>query len=456
MMEVSRRGIQEAATADAGAGSLRSDRTRRLVHGASSAVLSKGVVVASNAISIPIAFRYLGAENFGLWTTISTTLSMLLVLDLGIANSLTNFISEAYARQDREHASVYGTTAAALMAGVAAALGLTAWAIWPFLRWSQLFHLSSPSESVQAGHAVAAALAVFLVGLPAGLAPKILGAYQELRSVNIFIAGGSVCNLLALALLVHMHAGLVPLVAASSGAFVLANLACLGWIWFAHKPWLLPRVRHFRYGAARTMFQSGGEFFLLQIAGLVVFNSDNLVVAHYLGPAEVASYSVAWKLAGYAAIAQTLLMPALWPAFSEAFARGDLGWVRQTFRRTMWLTMGIATGFSVLFVFAGRWLISVWAGRAAVPSQELMLLMCGWVLISTFMGNTATVLVAKGEIRVQAWCSMAAAVLNLVLSIFWVQRIGAAGVILGTIVSYLTVLVPVQTWACFRALKMRG
>src|SRR5947209_19387603 len=100
MNEVSRQGIEGTTATETEAGSLRSDRNRRLVHGASSAVLSKGVLVLSNAISIPIAFRYLGAENFGLWTTISTTLSMLLFLDLGIANSLTNFISEAYARED--------------------------------------------------------------------------------------------------------------------------------------------------------------------------------------------------------------------------------------------------------------------------------------------------------------------------------------------------------------------
>lgn len=445
--------MEGVATPDTAIGTVRSDRTRRLVHGASSAVLSKGAVMVCNAISIPIAFRYLGAESFGLWTTISTTLSMLLVLDLGIANSLTNFISEAYARQDHEHASVYSTTAAVLMILVAGLLGAVAWAIWPSLRWSQLFHLSSASESLQAERAVAAALVVFLVGLPAGLAPKILGGYQEIRSANVFVAAGSLCNLLFLIVLVRLHAGLVPLVAASSGALVLANLVCLGWIWWVHKPWLLPRIRHLRYGAARTMFQSGGEFFILQIAGLVVFNSDNLVVVHYLGPVEVGAYSVAWKLTGYAMIAQTLLMPALWPAFSEAFARRDLAWVRQTFWRTMWLTMGVATSFSILFVFAGRWLIGVWAGKAAVPSQSLILLMCVWVLISTFMGNTATVHVAKGQTRLQAWCSLLAAGLNLALSIYWVQRIGALGVILGTIVSYLIVLMPVQTWDCFKSMK---
>jgi hypothetical protein len=53
----------------------------------------------------------------------------------------------------------------------------------------------------------------------------------------------------------------------------------------------------------------------------------------------------------------------------------------------------------------------------------------------------------------QAWCSLAAAELNLALSIYWVQRIGAPGVILRTIVSYLVVLVGPQTWACTRVLK---
>ncbi len=163
---------------------------RRLMQGATSGVLSKGVVLAVGAISIPITVRYLGAENFGVWVTISTALSMLLVLDLGVANSLTNFISEAYARDDREHASTYTTTALGVMFAVALLLACIAWWIWPLLRWDRLFHLSSSAEAPTVGRAVAAALAIFLIGLPAGLAPKILGGYQELRAANLFIAIG--------------------------------------------------------------------------------------------------------------------------------------------------------------------------------------------------------------------------------------------------------------------------
>jgi O-antigen/teichoic acid export membrane protein len=107
----------------------------------------------------------------------------------------------------------------------------------------------------------------------------------------------------------------------------------------------------------------------------------------------------------------------------------------------------------LLFALAGRWIIRIWSSHAAVPTEELLLLMCVWVLISTFMTNTATVLVAKGETRLQAWCSLASAALNLALSIYWVQRIGAPGVILATIVSFLIVLVGPQTWKVHRVLK---
>jgi len=97
-------------------------------------------------------------------------------------------------------------------------------------------------------------------------------------------------------------------------------------------------------------------------------------------------------------------------------------------------------------------MIRIWATSAAVPGELLMVLMCVWVLISTFMNNTATVLVSKGATRMQAWCSVGAAVLNLGLSIWLVQRIGPVGVILATVLSYLAVLVVPQTVQAWRVL----
>lgn len=441
-----------AASDAASATAVRETRKRRLFHALGSAVVSKGIVVLSNALSLPVAIRYLGGEKFGIWTIISTTLTMLLVLDLGVANSLTNFISEAYARNDRRHASRYTSTGLAIMIGIAGLVGLCGAMVWSHLDWYRLFDLSSRSEAPEVSRSVTVAFVIFLIDLPSRLATKILGGYQELRTASLFTALGGIGNFIVIVVLVYLRAGLPAMVGGSAAALVGSDLLCLIWLIFVHKPWLRPRISHLSSAAARQMMQLGIEFFLIQIAGLVVFNSDNLVITHYLGPAEVARYSVAWRLVGYAAVLQTLISPALWPAFSEAFHRGDFTWVRNTFWRIMGVTMFAAVVLAIVFAVSGRWMIRIWATDAAVPSRMLMLLMAIWVLISTFMNNTATVLASKGRTRIQAWCSVASSAVNLVVSIWLVQRIGATGVILGTILSYAAILMIPQTIEAWKLL----
>ena len=124
---------------------------------------------------------------------------------------------------------------------------------------------------------------------------------------------------------------------------------------------------------ARELLGSGSGFSLLQVAGAVVFSFDNLVVSHYLGAEHVTPYSVTWRLAGLAAlaaVAQGLLFPALWPAYAEAYAKGDYVWMRSAFRATMLATLAVNVSFALLLVAEGKPLIQRWAGAAAVPWNQ--------------------------------------------------------------------------------------
>jgi O-antigen/teichoic acid export membrane protein len=427
-------------------------RSRRLLLGAGSTAVSKGVLFAVNLLYVPIVIRHLGAVSFGVWTTITTTLTMLLVLDLGVANSLTNFISEAYARGDHEHASRYTTTAFGLMACISCALGLVAYLMWPYLDWGRLFNVVSPPAVADVAGAVAVALAIFLLDLPARLAAKVLGGYQEFGAANLFVIIGSLASLMVTWLLARAGAGMPALVAGSSGPIVALDVLCTLWLLWVRKPWLRPRVAHLDRGAARRLLSLGGGIFLLQISGLLVFDSDNLIIAHYLGPAEVASYSAAWRLASGATAVYSLTFPALWPAFCDAFVRSDIAWARKTFWRVLWISMLAALVFASVLAVCGRWVIRVWATSAAVPGETLMLLMCIWVIVSTFMNNTVTVLLASGEIRLLSWLALAVGLLNVGLSISLVKHIGTVGVILGTILSYVIVVLVPQSVLAWRAL----
>jgi O-antigen/teichoic acid export membrane protein len=418
-----------------------------------SAILGKGAVFLVNILSIPLVSRYLNGEEFGFWLTASTGLALFLSFDLGIANALTNLISEAYAEQDNEKAGRAVTAAFWLMIAVASVFGLICFSLWPRIPWQSLFHLSNPVETRAIANASAAAMVVFLVGLPASLAAKILGGYQELPASNLFSGVGSIFGVLVLIAICRFRLGLTALTVCSAGAVVGANLFCLLWIFTRHKPWLRPSLGRFERGSANRLLSTGGAMFLLQLSGIIVFNSDNFVIVHYLGPIDVIPYNVTWRLVGFATALQTVITPALWPSYAEAFVRGDLRWLRRSFALIIASTVGIVLLVSAGLLIFGKKIILLWAGPQAVPTQLLLGLMCFWIVLSTYMSNTSILLLATNKVRAQAWLSTAAAALNLAASIYLVQRIGSVGVLLSTIASYLLLLVVPQTWTAWNILR---
>ncbi len=225
------------------------------------------------------------------------------------------------------------------------------------------------------------------------------------------------------------------------------------WLCIWHKPWLRLQLSAIRVSIARKLFREGFMFFVIQIAGLIVFNSDNLVITHYLGASAVTPYSIAWKLAGLASLLQSLLVPSLWPAFSEAYFRRDLPWIVNTYNHVMKATLIVVGGAGLVLGLAGRQIIRLWAGPAAVPSHTLLWCMGIWALILSITVNQASLMVAVKRIKIQAVSSVLAAATNLIVSIILVQKIGVVGVLLATILSYVVFIIVPQNWVVTRILR---
>lgn len=430
-------------------------RLARLFKGGASGVAAKVTAVLVNAIGLPITVRYLGAEQYGFWVTISTTVVMLMVFDLGIANTLTNCISRAFAEQSEEMARRYYATAFWSTFVIALFLGLVGVLCWPHIDWGTLFRLSDPVMARNAGICAAICYGYFLLTLPLGLAAKVVGGYQRVPVVNTFTIVSSVSGLAAIIAVVQLHGTVVELMAAFCAAMLTGTVLLNLWMAWFHEPRIRPNPRNARLGAVHEIMSHGMLFFIIQVAGLIVFNSDNLIIAHFLGSDQVTPYAVTWKLINYTTVLQTILVPSLWPALSEAYFGHDMTWIRNAYRRVVHATMATTVAAALVLGFAGRWLIRVWAGSEAVPSQMLLWLMCFWVVVLAVTVNQAALLAATERLKIQAAGSITAAVLNLALSIILVQRIGTIGVLLATVISYLLLIVAPQTWEVRRILSGR-
>src|ERR1039458_5421176 len=88
---------------------LPASRYGRIAKAVSSGAAARLLSAAITLVSLPLAVRYLGAERYGVWATITTTVVWINLLDFGIANTLTNSISRAYALDDKASAARYFT-----------------------------------------------------------------------------------------------------------------------------------------------------------------------------------------------------------------------------------------------------------------------------------------------------------------------------------------------------------
>jgi O-antigen/teichoic acid export membrane protein len=428
-------------------------RLARMLHGGASGLLSRFVALAISFITLPLTVRYLGKEEYGVWVTVATTVVMLSVLDLGIANTLTNFISESFAVEDSARAQRYYATAFWVTVGVALTLGVLAVLLFHILDIGALLHLSGKVEISHARTLVAISIAYFLLTLPLNLADNVLSGYQQVHVANYFQMINSVLGLLAIVTVMMLHGNIVVLLAAFCSAMLLGALGKQIWLSGWSKPWIRPHPSQVHLEIAHELFRQGILFFILQLTGLVVFNSDNLVITHFLGPSEVTPYSIAWRLTGYASLLQSQLIPSFWPAFTEAYKKQEMDWVRHTYRTMVRNVTLVVAAAALLIGLVGRPFIRIWAGPAAEPKALLLWTMAAWAILVATTTNQALLLTAVGRLRLETTVAVLAAVANLALSLFLVQRIGAEGVIVSTVVSFAIFMVVPQEIEVRRVLR---
>lgn len=422
-----------------------SSRGSAVLKGTASAAVARVLTTLVGFVSLPLCVRYFGAERYGVWVTILSTSAWLAVFEFGLTDTITNMISAAHAHDDRAAAGRYTTNAVAIAACFALLLFAVGLVVWPHIDWARLLNVHGAGLPTEVSRTVAVGCALVLLTPMCTVGLKILSGYQQTHVANLATSLGALLSLVGLLIGVHARASMPVIFLASNGVLTACGVLTLAWTLVIAKPWLRPRMHHLSPEIARGLLASGLPYFLIRLAGVVVFSTDNVIVSHYLGAAQVTPYSVAMRVVMYAQLAPAFVFPSLWAAYAEANARGEFDWIRRNYRRTLRVSTALTVAPLIVLVIAGRWIIRQWAGPQAVPSESLLLLMAVWAVVSGVAGVQSCLLGAVQRNRVQAAVSVVAAVANLVLSILLVQRNGVIGAVEGTLLSYVLIVGP-QTW----------
>ncbi len=408
-------------------------RQRRILQGGSASALSRLLGIACAFVTLPIALAHLGKASFGAFLAISTLATLLLILNLGVADGLVTLVARAAAVDDhRRTQELISNTVVPLTAFVGALLvGLLL--VAPHVDLASAVGVESSVAG--ANSAVLVAIVAALLNIPLTVAVSVRRGMQEAWVANLVNAAAGLVQLAGVGLAARFAPSLPWFVFAFVVATPLTNLVNASLLIFGSRRWLRPRWAQVRKRIALEVLRAGGLYALLGLVISAAYQTDALILAHVVGVGAVAEWGVASRVFLIIPTVIGFFVLPLWPAYGEAIATGDHQWVRRTFRRSLLGCVAAAALGATVLAPLCRPLIRQFVGATVVPHWPLIVAFVLYVLVMAVSAPLAMYMNGSHILRFQVATSLAMAATNIPLSIFLAGRYGVSGPVLATVIA---------------------
>jgi O-antigen/teichoic acid export membrane protein len=221
---------------------------------------------------------------------------------------------------------------------------------------------------------------------------------------------------------------------------LLTSLPSMGLLlYFAHRelPFLRIERQYWQRDTARSLFSYSVYIVITNLANILRFKLDSVVVAAYVGLSAVTHYRIGGTLTQYFFD----LMSSAFGIFPSVFSRQEGAKNFAVLRKTFFFASKLAVCVSSFIGFGllawGKPFIIRWMGRQYVDSYRVMVILVIGVMVSLWQGPSVSLLYGISKHKVYAILNSIEGVANLLLSLLFVHWYGMYGVALGTLIPML-------------------
>lgn len=384
-------------------------------------------------MTIPLIVHGLGPTNYGIFATVTAFGFIAGVADLGVSQGLVSRLAsgrESSCERARLVATCFHLLCLAGLVMLATALVVGAVAL---------------ANSDSPGGVNLVLIVGFYLGSMSFVAPSVLG----LRLAQATHDGKAVAAIMG-------GATIVASLGATIGAlFGSVNLAVS---LFAAGPVVVGICATYRLvkknefslslslwdgDTAAILGRSGILFFCLNVVAGLGYQLDTLIIARNLGLQEAGAFAIASRALSIVVQTTTAMTMQVWPAAAEALALGRYDWATQRIGRACLLSsclaiVGCSSIGGIIWLFGSELF-----PKDSRPGATIVLVVSIWIVYQAAVFPLAMLLNALNMVGAQLGMGLVMLSINLPLSVFLVQHVGAAGVIIGSLVSHVaSTLIP--------------
>lgn len=410
------------------------------------AIISYANLLIGNIIPFiytPIMLRLLGQAEYGLYGIANSIMGYIGLLNFGIGGTIVRYLSKYRAEGDREQeARVIGLFLK--IYSVVCVMILTAG--FAFSANVEVYSRSLLPEEVRTLRSLVILMTLnTAIFLPFGVFNSIVIAYERYIFSKLVGVLATVLSPVLHLILLYMGYGSVGLVIGST----LLNVVTYGlYAWYAlGRLKIRPSFRPAGKGLLREILKFSAFVFLASIVDTLYWTTDKLIIGWAKGTKDTAVYNIGATfntyVTGLSSAISGLLVPKLTQMVVKDAPKEEFTRIFIKVGRLQFLIVSFIVSAFVAF---GRQFIALWAGPEYHQSYYVALLTMIPVTIPLIQNTGINILYALNRHQFRSTVYACIAVLNVVLTFWWVERYGIIGAAMATCLAYVLGNILIINW----------
>ena len=394
-------------------------------------LLSKGGNVLLQLVAMPLAYRELGKEEFGVFGIAASLLGIIHLMQIGIGPSLTSAIARLVAAGDKDGQRRYYCSAVVTV-GLLGVLGcLVSGLVLTFVPVTTLLGADWAPYADLVRRVCYISLGVVFMEFIFGISDQARAGYQEVHINNLWGAAGNVIAGAALAagIFVFPTPEFMLLVVYGIPALLRGgNTLAL----VRKRPYLISGEGKVSFATGKELASDGVLFSVGQcIVPLSQREGGVIIAAHIGGPAAAGIYTILLQISTLLIGFVVMFTYPLWPAVADAAARFDTTWIRNAWKRMA--SFGSAYGVAVIIgmAIAGPFAIGLWLDDPEGYTRPLLAAFAFYFACMVWNHVNYMVLIGLRELRKTAIIAVAEAAIVITCAFLGMKALGMPGLFLG-------------------------
>lgn len=412
----------------------------KLFSGSERTVLIKKNILASSMLRVisivislmvvPATINYINAEQYGIWLTLSSIIAWLSYFDFGFAHGFRNRFAEAVAKDDHLLARRYVSTTYSVLALLFTTIMLMTSIINKYVNWSSILNVD-PGLNIELQAVFQILIVFFCINIVAEVFSIMLTASQRPAASTAIKTFGNFISLIAIIILTYTTKGSLEYLAIMFSGIPCLLTIIVSIVAFSKGQYkkYAPSFKQIDFSLTKNIIGMGGQFFLIMMCMLLIFQFTNIIISRELGPESVTLYNVTYKIFSIAEMVVMIILTPIWSAYTDAYTRRDFVWMKRCSKKLE--TMGVISfpALAILTIVSPL-IFKLWLGNEVITSIYVSAAMAFFVFCKIMGAIYMHQINGTGKVRIQLITYIVIAIFAIPSMVYSCRQWGLVGIVI--------------------------